>query len=197
MPDQPGISEKAVYDALKGVFLGPNSHMDNEGLRSRIASHASQPKIAVLVNSHGHAALEQTARILMDGDIFSSKKKAKAKFQESNNLTKAEQQSASTFSYFWNDNPKGSKATGASEQLGQVDKAASALPASESSGADGSPQSKLQDARKPEHISTSTRLPYPAQHALLAGIQRELEIACFKFAGGYMPSILGDRKSVV
>ena len=74
-----------------------------------------------------------------------------------------------------------------------MDKAASALPASESSGAVGSPQSTLQEPGKPDHISTSTRLPYPAQHTLLVGIQRELEMACFQFAGGYMPSILAKH----
>lgn len=82
MPKNPP-DERLVYLALKNVFKGPDAQLRNlKKIRKQIQKHQDNEDVRALVDEHNMVNICNTARLLLERDIFTSTLKAKIRFPE-------------------------------------------------------------------------------------------------------------------
>ncbi|PHH84917.1 hypothetical protein CDD83_1180 [Cordyceps sp. RAO-2017] len=181
--DTTGVSEKAVYDALSGVFCkgGKNADLKQlDKIQELIKQHAKNKGLAALLQSYNVNFVCNVAQTLLEDGIFSDKKKKKKRF--ANKLVS---------------NPAPclclqptSPALSKTEVESVTMNTDSGQMSAQNKMLEHEPVISATEQQPPEPFTARIHLPYGVQHRLLVEIQHVLEEACFEFAKRTNPAIL-------
>ncbi|TQV98911.1 hypothetical protein IF1G_02991 [Cordyceps javanica] len=203
-------AEKAVYDALCVVLNGISDRTSKKKLKARINDHATEPRLADVIQAYGLERVQNTAALLQKKDVFSSKIIAQQYFQAAIQVAAGDPNPAPRDPAPCDPAPRDpAPRDPAPRDPAPRDPAPCDASPCDASPCDASPcdaspcDASPCDASpcdpaprnpappdKEMQLSAGTRLPLCAQHYLLAKVQFELEAACFEFARAKIPAIL-------
>ncbi|KAH7393723.1 hypothetical protein BKA64DRAFT_626071 [Cadophora sp. MPI-SDFR-AT-0126] len=194
--------ERLVYLALKNVFKGPDAELRASGkIRKRIQKHLDKDvEVRALVAEHNLDNVCNTAKALLQDDIFASTLRAKIRFPEVFDVSPAqsaervasEAEAARSDSDAIRGAAEGHQGTWAVLELNE--------PESAQKGKGKEPASQVSTTRPQTRSFTRASLSVPSlypvyiplqtQHRLLVKVQATLEDACYAFGHKMMDGIL-------
>lgn len=75
--------ERLVYLSFKNIFTGPDAHLRSlKTIRKRVQKHKDKEEIKALIQQHNLDHICNTAKSLLESEVFESTLKAKIRFPE-------------------------------------------------------------------------------------------------------------------